>query len=96
MWHFMPKIPATFFENPIVRWLALMGQHSLQVFAGSVLLADGFLMFMPAHPSYMLRVLETCSTVSLLVIPAWIHQEWVRNRKVMLPHTLLEKRSVPI
>ena len=96
IWRFSPKIPASVFENKAVQWLALMGQHSLQVFAGSVLLADGFLMFMPAHPNETLRVIETVVTVSLLVVPAWLHREYARNPKIMLPQTWIQKRSLPI
>lgn len=78
VWHISPRIPPKLFENPAVRWLALMGQHSPYVFAGSVLLADGFLMFMPAQPHEVSRVFETLITVCLLAVPAWMHREYVR------------------
>jgi len=91
VWKLEPKLPKFLHENPIYRWLAFLGQHSLQVFAWTVLFALGCSMFRPAHVSRPAGMIETILSVATLVIPAWLHREHQRNWPILsrIPEMIL-------
>jgi hypothetical protein len=72
-----PRIPVRIQSIRVLRWLGFLGQHSLQVFAWSILTTYVSVALMPAHPSRLWNALDMLLTVSSLVIPARLHARFV-------------------
>lgn len=76
IWHFRERLQSLIRGNPMASWLAFIGQHSLQVFAWTVLFATCCSMLLPPHVDRSLARLETLLSPATLVIPAWIHLQY--------------------
>ena len=64
---------------PMLRWFAHLGQHSLHVFAWSVLMTYVSIALMPVQPSRLWCVINILLTLSSLTIPATLHA-WLTQR----------------
>jgi len=76
IWRFQRPLQAVLHRNQIGGWLAFVGQHSLQVFAWTVLFAGCCRILMPSHVSRPFGRIETLLSVATLVLPAWIHLQY--------------------
>ncbi len=74
-----PRISAEIKSSALLRWIAYLGQHSLQVFAWSVAVTYISMAVMPDHPSRLWSAMDILLTVSSLWIPAGLHA-WFRQR----------------
>ena len=81
IWRFHEKLQSAFRNNPLAAWLAFIGQHSLQVFAWTVLFASSCSILMPPHVSRYIGRIETLLSPATLVIPAWIHLRYRQMRR---------------
>jgi hypothetical protein len=66
------------------RWLALVGQHSLPVFAWSILVTYAAVAFFPHGQDEALRVLGVVVAMASLTIPAKLHA-MIRGRQARFP-----------
>jgi hypothetical protein len=82
------RIPRRLKYGPPARWLAFLGQHSLQVFAWSVSATYVSLALMPPSPGWAWRAMDMTLGVSSLVVPARLHsllrERWGRSLNVPL------------
>jgi hypothetical protein len=79
-----PRIPnAIKRDNLLVTWVTYLGQHSLAVFAWSIVVTYVVLALTPERPSLGLRALETTLAIASLAIPAWVHHRWKRRATVV-------------
>jgi hypothetical protein len=74
------RTPAWLREGRVLRWLAYLGQHSLYVFAWSVMIAYLSMSLMPAGAGRMWRSADLVIAVGSLFIPARVH-EVARSRR---------------
>lgn len=74
-----PRIPVRIQSIPLVRWLGFLGQHSLQVFAWSILTTYVSVALMPTHPSQLWNAMDMLLTVSSLAIPAKLHARFTQR-----------------
>jgi len=81
VWRFHGRAPQWVYTNKLSRWLAFLGQHSLQVFAWSVVTSMGFHIFLPVHVPKLGGMAETLFTLVTLAAPAWIHMQYQRSRR---------------
>ena len=75
-----PRIPVRIQSIPLVRWLGFLGQHSLQVFAWSILTTYISAALMPTHPSRLWNAMDMLLTVSSLAIPAALHARFTQRQ----------------
>ena len=68
-------------SNPLSRWLAFLGQHSLPVFAWSILSTYIAMSVLPDHPNRALRVLDLAVAVISLTLPAFLHATLLQHLK---------------
>jgi hypothetical protein len=87
-----PQVPERVKNARVLRWLAFLGRHSLQVFAWSILMTYVSMALMPAHPSRLWRALDMLFTVSSLAIPARLHA-WATQRGTVGPTRPLSSAS---
>ena len=85
VWRINSRLPEWAFTNKVSQWLALLGRHSLQVFAWTVILGIGFQIFVPIHVSRLGGVTETLFTLATLALPAWLHAAYQRSRQEVTP-----------
>ena len=81
VWRFHARAPQWVYTNKVSRWLAFLGQHSLQVFAWSVVTSMGFHIFLPVHVPKVGGMAETLFTLVTLAAPAWLHMQYQRSRR---------------
>ena len=82
IWRFREKLQSAFGRNPLAGWLVFIGQHSLQVFAWTVLFDTCCNLLLPQHVSRPMGRVETLLSPATLVIPAWIHWRYRQMRGV--------------
>jgi hypothetical protein len=75
------RIPPAQKVGAFPRALAFLGQHSLQVFAWSVLLTYVSLALMPASPTLLWQLMDILAVVSSLVVPAKLHSLYQRHSR---------------
>jgi hypothetical protein len=73
IWHHRSMLRYVLAHSYLTRWLAFVGQHSLQVFAWAVLLSSGLHILLLPQISRLAARIETVLVVVSLVIPALLH-----------------------
>jgi hypothetical protein len=68
-------------SNLLLQYLAFLGQHSLPVFAWSILTTYIAISVLPEHPNMYMRVLTLGLAVTSLMFPACLHAKLLQHRK---------------
>jgi hypothetical protein len=68
-------------SNLLLRCLAFLGQHSLPVFAWSILTTYIAMSVLPEHPNLSVRALALGLAVTSLILPAFLHAKLLQHLK---------------
>lgn len=71
-WYLWPRLVAPFQDSRPMRWLELLGSHSLVVFTWSVVGSYASVALMGEHPTLGWKIVDVILTVATLVLPALV------------------------